>query len=283
MRPEIANPRSEFAVFLTFLRRRIDPNVRDLGSYARSPWRLGKHVTQQELSEAIEVSREWYAVLESTGARPSRGLLARLADALMLIPNERAMLLHLARSAMGRVQLRDDSIAALEGYSHLRSLTKRLWSATSIEDILTTAREQIADWFDRALLVRSTRRRESGLWEHRSVDERQDRNNAAKVVRDMKYLLPTPQLQGALNLYPQLPNAGDLGTTALHPLPLQQAMLQLYSRYRVDGFAWSYARVRSRSGVIGGLYIAHEFGHSLSASDLAVLGAFAELASFALS
>jgi hypothetical protein len=41
--------------------------------------------------------------------------------------------------------------------------------------------------------------------------------------------------------------------------------------------------VRARNGFIGGLYIAQKLGHSYSASDLGVFGAFAELTSFALS
>jgi hypothetical protein len=111
----------------------------------------------------------------------------------MVAPEERARLFHLGLPSTWRVQLRDDSIAALDGYSRLRSLTKRLLDATSIEDILTTAREQIAHWFDDAVLVRSTRRHESGLWELRSVDDKQDRTKPAKVLQDMKELFSTPE------------------------------------------------------------------------------------------
>jgi hypothetical protein len=146
--------------------------------------------------------------------------------------------------------------------------------------------EQIADWFDGAVLVRWSRRRESGLWEPRCVNDKQERNNAAKVARDLralKDLLPTTELHAALNFHPQLANAGDVGTADLYPLPIRRELAKAYARHRVAGFAGRYARVRSRTGCIGGLLIAHEFGHSYSASDLAVLGAFAELASLALS
>jgi transcriptional regulator with XRE-family HTH domain len=282
--PKSAKAHSELAIFLRFLRRRIDPDAHVLGPYVRLSQRLGKGVTQEELAEAIGVRREWYSKLESAETtRPSTGLVDRLADALMVTSQERVRLFHLAVPELGRAQLRDDSIAPLQGLSRLRSLTKRLWAATSLEDVLTTASEQIADQFDGALLVRSTRRCESGLWEHRSVDDRQDRNNAAKVIRDVKDLRPTPEFHSALNYHGQLTNAGDIGSADLWPLALQREILEVYARHRVAGFVGVYARVRSRTGFTGGLYIVNELGHSYSASDRAVLGAFAELTSFALS
>jgi len=279
-----ANLRSDLALFLKFLRQRVDPDVRVLGPNARRPARLGKRVTQEELAEAIGVSREWYAQLETAAAtRASPGLLERIADALMVAPEERAILFQLGVPEKWRVNLRDDSIAVLEAFSRLRSLAKRLWAATSIEDVLTTASEQIADWFDGALLVSSTRRRESGLWECQEPVDKPSRNDAMKVIRNVKDLLPKPELHAALHLYPQLPNAGDVGTPDLWPLPLQREIRKAYARSGVAGHAWLQARVRSRTGFIGGVYISHEFGHSYSTVDRAVIGAFAELTSLALS
>jgi transcriptional regulator with XRE-family HTH domain len=276
---------SELADFLKFLRRRIDPDVRVLGPHVRLPQRVGKRVTQEELAEAIEVGREWYVQLERGTARTraSTGSLHRLADALMITQEERVRLFQLALPDVGRLQLRDDSIAALEAFSGLRLLTKRLWTATSVEDVLTTAGEQIGDWFDGALLVSSTRRRHAGLWESRFLDDKQERNAVSKVIGDVKELLPTSASFDALGLYPQLANAGDVGSPELWPVAIQREMLKACARRRVAGFAGLYARVRSRTGFIGGLVISHEFGYSYSASDRAVFGAFAELTSFALS
>jgi transcriptional regulator with XRE-family HTH domain len=279
---ERAKPRSELALFLKFLRKRVDPDVRELGPHARLPSRIGKRVTQEELAEAIGVGREWYAVLESARTtRTSTSLLDRLAHALMATPEERARLFHLA---VGRVQLRDDSIAVLEGFSRLRLLSKRLFEATSIEDVLTTASEQIADWFDSVVLVQASRRRESGLWESRAVDDKQDRNNASNIIRELKdHVLSTSQDIDAVYLYPQLTSAGDTGTPDRLPHAVQREVRKLCARWRLPGFTFVKARVRSRTGLIGCFSIAHELGHSYSASDHAVLGAFAELASLALS
>jgi transcriptional regulator with XRE-family HTH domain len=121
--PKSAKPCAELALFLKFLRLRIDRDVRVLGPYARLPSRRGKLVSQEELAEAAGVTREWYSRLEGGATtRTSLGLIDRLADVLMVTPEERATLFRLAVPEFGRVHLRDDSIAALEAFSRLRSL-----------------------------------------------------------------------------------------------------------------------------------------------------------------
>jgi transcriptional regulator with XRE-family HTH domain len=284
--PDGTNPRSELAHFLRFLRRRIDPNVRDLGPFVRHSGRLGKFVTQQELAEAIGVTREWYAALESAAPpRTSTSLIDRLADALMLTAEERERLFRLALPELWPMHLRDDSAAVFEAFSRLRSLAKRLFVATSVEDVLATACEHIAGWFDGVHLVRSTRRHESGLWESRSVDERQDRGKVAKAMRDFEDgVLLTIGSRDASNLYSRLANAGDVGTPDLWPLAIQREARKACAHHRVTGLAGLYARAQSRTGFTGALYTLHELGqHSYSASDIAVLGAVAEVASLALS
>jgi transcriptional regulator with XRE-family HTH domain len=277
-------PRSELALFLSSLRRRIDPEVRVLGPYVRLSRRLGKRVTQEEIAEAIGVCREWYAMLESAGeARTSTRLLDRLADVLMVTPEERTRLFQLALPELGRAQICDDSRAVLEAFARLKSLMTPLWTATSVEDVLTAASERIADWFDGALLVHTARRHESGVWESQPLDDRQDRNDVSKLLRDIDELSLTSESVDAAYLYPQLPNAGDVGTEQLQPLPLRHEIKEAAARRRLPAFTFLKGRVRSRSGLIVGLSTWHESGHSYSASDHAVLAAFAEVTSFALS
>jgi transcriptional regulator with XRE-family HTH domain len=276
---------SELALFLKFLRRRIDPDVRVLGSYVRLSERVGKRVTQEELAETIGISRQWYAVLESAPTtRTSAALVDRLADALMVAPEERARLFQLALPELGRAQLRDDSIAVLNAFSRLRSLTKRLWSATSIEDVFTTASEDIATWFDGAILTETSRRRKSGLWESRAVDDKQDRNNASNVIRELGERVPlTSESIDAVYLYPQLESAGDTGDQDFLPHSVRRELQKAYACRRLSGFTFVCARVRTRAGIIAGFCVVHELGHSYSGADRAVLGAFAQLASLALS
>jgi transcriptional regulator with XRE-family HTH domain len=284
LRPS-AKPPSELARFLRFLRQRIDPEAAYLGPRARLPVRRGRRVTQQELAEAIGVSREWYAVLESAATtRSSTGLLDRLADALMVTPEERATLFELAVPEFGRAQLHGDAIGALEGFSRLQKLARRLWTATSVEDVLSTASEQITDWFEGCVLVHASRRRESGLWESRTVDDKRDRSSASTIIRELEHdVLPTSQDVDALHLYPQLAHAGDTGAPELHPLPVRREVVKIFARRRIPGFTFVKARVRSRTGLVAGFCVVHELGHAYSASDRAVLGAFAQIASLALS
>jgi hypothetical protein len=282
--PKSGKPRSDLALFLKFLRERIDPEVRNLGPHLRPPARVGKRVTQEEVAEAIGVSREWYGLLESAAtARTSTGLLDRVADVLMVTPDERARLFALAVPELGRAHLHDESVGVLAGFARLRALSKQLWSATSVEEVLTTASGQIADWFESSVSVRASRRHEAGVWESYPVDEKHDSSNGSDVLREVEKVLSTSEEIDALNLYPQLANAGDVGTPELHPLPIRRERLEQYARRRLTPLPFLKARVRSRTDVIAGFCIAHESGHSYSESDRAVLGAFAELASLALS
>jgi DNA-binding XRE family transcriptional regulator len=92
--------------FLTRLRRRIDPDTKTLGSYERLECRRGRAVTQEELAEAIGVSRGWYARLESgRPVQPSIAMLHRIAEALEATPRERATLFRLAIPALQSVTL----------------------------------------------------------------------------------------------------------------------------------------------------------------------------------
>jgi DNA-binding XRE family transcriptional regulator len=91
------SPREELRAFLKELRQRIRPDACELGAHVRLPSRRGKPVTQEELAEAIGVSRAWYAMLESGATvRVSTRLLDRLSRALMLTIHERAVLFCLA-------------------------------------------------------------------------------------------------------------------------------------------------------------------------------------------
>lgn len=84
---------SEFASFLKTRRRRIPPHSARLGSWERLPVRRGRRVTQEEIAEALGISRNWYRRLESGDApRASAKLLDRIAKALQFTPEERTNL-----------------------------------------------------------------------------------------------------------------------------------------------------------------------------------------------
>ena len=83
-------------------RKRIPASATALGSYRRLPVRIGKPVTQEELAEALGITRTWYALLESSlSPRASLRLLLRTAGVFMLGRRECAQLFALALANIG--------------------------------------------------------------------------------------------------------------------------------------------------------------------------------------
>jgi DNA-binding XRE family transcriptional regulator len=99
-RPQLLLPEADaggLPAFLRYYRKRMPASATALGSYRRLPSRFGKPVTQEEVAEALGVTRTWYALLETSHApRPSLRLLSRIAKVLMLGRRERAQLFALA-------------------------------------------------------------------------------------------------------------------------------------------------------------------------------------------
>jgi DNA-binding XRE family transcriptional regulator len=93
MNAETAAPQSKFASFLKTRRQSIPPDSMTLGSWERLPVRRGRRVTQEEIAEAVGISRNWYRRLESGDApRASAKLLDRIAKAFQFTPEERTNL-----------------------------------------------------------------------------------------------------------------------------------------------------------------------------------------------
>lgn len=90
------------SAFLLNERLRIDSNAARVGTYVRRESRIGRPLTQEEVAEALDVSRQWYASLErGLSVRPSPGLLARIAAFFGLHDDDRLMLFRLAIPEFG--------------------------------------------------------------------------------------------------------------------------------------------------------------------------------------
>jgi len=115
-------------------RRSIPVDAQSLGNSLRFPGRVGKPVSQEEVAEVVDVSRVWYAVLE-TGRpiRASAPLLERICNALMLDEQQRASVFELAIPEISTrmVEMRHSDI--LQASTRMRSSVKRLWSASTVE------------------------------------------------------------------------------------------------------------------------------------------------------
>jgi transcriptional regulator with XRE-family HTH domain len=137
---------------------RIAPESQFLGERVRLPSRVGKRVTQEEVAEYLGISRGWYARFEAGSPSGfSLPLLSRLGDLLLLTASERAELLRLARPELAPVVPRA-STAVCEALGAVRRAVKRLWSASSEDEILNIAGEearQLVPCFDLIFARRS--------------------------------------------------------------------------------------------------------------------------------
>jgi transcriptional regulator with XRE-family HTH domain len=95
---------STLGVLLRTLRGRLDPNAATLGGYVRLLSRRGRIISQDEVAEAIGVSRRWYTSLESgASSRPSFSLVTRLANTLNVDCKERLALFQVAFPALKHI------------------------------------------------------------------------------------------------------------------------------------------------------------------------------------
>ena len=90
-------PREDLRTLLRRLRGRLDPCAATLGEHQRLGTRRGRAVSQEELAEAVGVTRGWYAMLErGESVQPSLSMLSRLARALNASKDEHCALFRLA-------------------------------------------------------------------------------------------------------------------------------------------------------------------------------------------
>jgi transcriptional regulator with XRE-family HTH domain len=89
--------RRRLAAFLLERRQGVKSDAQRVGPYARRDNRVGRPFTQEEVAEALDVSRQWYAALEmGSSIRPSTALVERIATLYALDADERVTLLRLA-------------------------------------------------------------------------------------------------------------------------------------------------------------------------------------------
>jgi transcriptional regulator with XRE-family HTH domain len=271
-------------VFLRGRRQRIDPQLRMLGNYERLPVRRGRPVTQEEMAEAVGLSRVWYSLLESGSTiRTSTKVLERIAGVLMLDAPDRTRLFHLGLPELGPVEVGAESTSVLESFAVVRAAMKRLWSATTEVEALETVAEHVAGIVTDADLVFYVRRLREGEWEWPYVLDRgmgaRNREAFASATARM-----TPAEVDEFLFYPQLSRAGEVGTPDVYTASaVRNAYHDIFCDPTVNLGSLLHARVRSRNDFIGGFTVKHLGKHEYSAEQRAIMGTLAELTSVALS
>jgi transcriptional regulator with XRE-family HTH domain len=274
--------------FLKEQRRRIPRDVAVLGPIVRLAARRGKLVTQEELAEAIGVSRVWYAMLESGAAlNASPRLLARLADALGLSDEDRNVLFKLALPALsvgnGTLALVKDLSSAIVP---LRTAARRLWSATSESEILLVVTEAVAGIFDDADLAGAQKRTQAGWWDFPVVIGSEHlQNGITELVQTLLTGMTPAQIDETM-LYGILTEPGQVGSRhELHRnLSQKDRVDRTFAGHGFEATNFLDGHVKSREGLESTIFVVYVDGQKdFTELDRAVFGTLANLASLALS
>ncbi len=274
--------------FLKEQRRRIPRDVAALGPIVRLAARRGKLVTQEELAEAIGVSRVWYAMLESDAAlNASPRLLARLADALGLSDEDRKVLFRLAMPALsfgnGMLALVKDLSSAIVP---LRTAARRLWSATSESEILLVVTEAVAGIFDDADLAGAQKRMQPGWWDFPVViGSELLQHGITELVQTLLTGMTPAQIDETM-LFGVLTEPGQVGSRhELHRnLTQKDRVDRTFAGHGFEATNFLDGHVKSREGIESTIFAVYVDGQKdFTELDRAVLGTLAGLASLALS
>jgi transcriptional regulator with XRE-family HTH domain len=253
--------------------------------YLRLPMRVGKAVTQEEVAEAVGITRHWYSMLESDHhrARVSASVLGRIADALMMDTAERASLFQLAIPEIRSASLTDRSAAVLEAIAPFRSLTRSLWAASTEEEALTTV-VQYGMTLLASDMMGFVKRVGEGQWDVGSDPRIVDRSNRAHALLREHW---GPAALDDFYCYAHMPQPGDLLTLAerdalfAHRAATAHAVLETVGW--TPDFSYALATVRTQGGFVGRLATGHQTAHAYSEIERAQLSTLADLTSLALS
>jgi transcriptional regulator with XRE-family HTH domain len=280
-----SNP-EKLASLLRVCRMRVPSEARWLGLSIRRSGRLGKPVTQEEVAEVVQVSREWYARLElGRVKRASPVLLGRLADALMMDHAERYALFASAIPELREFTFDEAKALALE-MSSLRSLLRKLWSASSEGDMLSIILEDCINRFKGIDLAMCARRDAVGTWVHAVPPPLQTtRESLSAVHRIITSEFDSLEIE-EWNLCGALAQPGECcdATAVLRLSPIAKRVLATQKRSGLDKLQVYAAHLRSSHGFTANLAVALDPSrYSFSSLDSEVFGAVAEFASLALS
>jgi transcriptional regulator with XRE-family HTH domain len=249
-----------------------------LGGHPRLGTRVGKRVTQEELAEYLGVSRNWYMRFEAGApAGFSIRLLNRLGDMLLLSTEELAELVRLAKPALARVVSRD-STNPCEALSVVRRAVKRLWSATSEDEILHVAGEEVRQLLPCFELISARR-----IVAPREAQFPQPGgNSAARLAEARAYALRrlTPERCARLDAFWQRIPAGGLLPIDAYPPDILRLYRRALHEHGIDWDSSVHAHIRgsSTSALVGGTSTRPHDVTELERSMLSTIADFASLA-----
>jgi hypothetical protein len=171
----------------------------------------------------------------------------------------------------------------LQAFASMRLSATRLWSASTVDEALSLAAEELASHFGDAALVGFAHRLAQGRWDHRFIVDRGIGTRNARFQEELASSL-TPARYDEIVLYPTLSEPGDVGTLESFAAT---SVADVYEtervKHNIHRWVLLAARIRSRDGAIGDIMMKHAAEREYSEVDRAVISAIASVASLALS
>ncbi|HTJ28408.1 MAG TPA: helix-turn-helix transcriptional regulator [Candidatus Limnocylindria bacterium] len=276
-----------FATFLIRHRERIPPATLALGTVLRARGHYGQPVMPDEIARAIGVSARWYELAEAgVPTRPSLRMVDRLGSVFDLDVSERETLWDLALPSLERDGPRADSLLVLDAHASLRWYLRKLGTASSADEILNLAEQTACAQCPETSFIIAMSRTPEGAWVAHG-EGCGTRGALRRMWRQYDEIhRPLERMDRAgLDLlmgYPTVSEPGELMTFASHDRETLARILKgAERRYERNNGGELLARIRSRSGYVGHLFLA-DFNACYGAADRALIATIADLASLAL-
>lgn len=273
--------RSELSLFLKDARRRAprEPH-HDVVTHGKT--RLGKPLSQEEISRAAGISREWYARLE--GGHPvniSARLIERISTVLSLDDGEREFFRNLAMGSQP-VPTFPGPAESADLLFGVRAFLACLWTASSEIEVLTLTCEYARRWLGDSILILAEHREGCGNWKRVGYQGSDPKIEASELFRKTLEQSLSAREVDSLVFYPAAEATGALATPDLY----DPVILELWGSMRRDyGLLGEkiHGRIVSRGGRIGGITVLKEPGLCYSDGEILALRTLCHFASLALS
>ena len=269
--------------FLMQCRARLTPEDVAVVSVGR---RRVPGLRREEVAELAGITPAWYTQLE-TGCdiRVSPRMLDRVASALRLSDEERLYLFSLAIVELSVLQprLQPQSRAVLGAFTSLRSLSRRLWAATTVDEAFMLAREHCMRKLSASTFV-SAIHTGLGRWNVQRTGGTAAVDSTLEITSYIVANWP-PGLRDELHLFRILKRPGQVLTRSR--ATMSSDLASHFSR-GIESIKWPQldqvvmAAVHSRSGLVARLEAVHDKPRAYSELDLAMMSAIADLTSLAL-
>jgi hypothetical protein len=215
--------------------------------------------------------------------RVSPAVLGRIAEALMLNSTERSTLFELAVPELGATTLQPRSTDVLESFGTVRSLARRLWTATTEQEVLRIVREHCITQFGPDAMATAVRNGD-GVWNDVETGVTKASRQWAAFYSLMRASWRR-DIRDEIHCYPFLAQPGEVITRFEHPPPSRDLAIRLGELNHLLDFSdvdFLCAAVRSRNGFHCRIETVYSERHFFPKEHRTLMSAIADIASLAI-